>query len=106
MSVSNNISIEIVYAIATRQVLLEMSVRQGTTIGQAIERSAIADMLPGENLSGLPVGVWGKLADRHQLAVAGDRIELYRPLLIDPREARRSLAAEGRSMGPARSASR
>jgi putative ubiquitin-RnfH superfamily antitoxin RatB of RatAB toxin-antitoxin module len=47
----------------------------------------------------LTAGVWGKPSDRSHRLVAGDRIELYRPLQIEPRDARRELAAAGMSMG-------
>ena len=65
----------------------------------AIRQSAIGDLFPEEDFSDYQVGIWGKLVKRSYSLKDGDRLEIYRPLLIDPREARRELAADGRSMG-------
>ena len=63
--------------------------RVGRTVADAIERSDIADAFPGVNLDGLQAGIWGSPAERNRLLREGDRVELYRPLAMDPREARR-----------------
>lgn len=93
------ITVEVVFALAERQELVTVTVQTGTRAGEAIDRSAIVEKFPEQDLSVCRIGVWGRLADRDHMLQDGDRIEIYRPLLIDPREARRQLAAEGKSMG-------
>lgn len=90
--------VEVVFALPERQELVQVEVTAGTTVAEAIDRSGIAALFPGHDLQALPVGVWGRLVGREHRVAEGDRIEIYRPLEIDPREARRALAAEGRAM--------
>ncbi|KAF0862838.1 RnfH family protein [Pseudomonas sp. LD120] len=85
------IAIEVVYAAADRQLLLAIDVPQGVTLRAALRASSIAEQFPELDLMSCPVGIFGKqIADpeRH-LMQAGDRIEIYRPLLADPKEVRR-----------------
>lgn len=91
--------IEIVFALPDRQELIALTVDPGTTVDQAIARSAIGDKFPDEDLSGYQAGIWGRVVGRDHRLQDGDRLEIYRPLLIDPRDARRRLAAGGGSMG-------
>jgi hypothetical protein len=56
-------------------------------------------LFPEGDLANCQAGIWGKPVGRDHRLKDGDRLELYRPLLMDPREARRKLAADGRSMG-------
>jgi hypothetical protein len=93
------IEVEVVYALAERQALVVITVPSGATVGEAVERSGIAKQFPEQDLSACTLGIWGRLAASDQLLQDGDRIEIYRPLNIDPREARRQLATEGKSMG-------
>jgi putative ubiquitin-RnfH superfamily antitoxin RatB of RatAB toxin-antitoxin module len=93
------IEVEVVYALAERQALVAIRVPSGATVGEAVELSGIAKQFPEQDLSACTLGIWGRLAASDQLLQDGDRIELYRPLNIDPREARRQLASEGKSMG-------
>jgi len=93
------IQVEIVCATADEQLLCELTVPPDATISDAIEMSTVAEHFPEHDLGAMQVGVWGHLADRHQTVRNGDRIELYRPLELDPREARRQLAAAGQTMG-------
>ncbi|NWE70045.1 RnfH family protein [Pseudomonas gingeri] len=85
------VSLEVVYAEAGRQCLLAISVPAGTTLRAAVELSKMAQAFPGVDLSNCPLGIFGKvIADPEVRAVAeGDRIEIYRPLLADPKEVRR-----------------
>jgi len=76
-----------------------LEVEAGTTVQQAIDRSAIAERFPGEDLSGCTAGVWGHPVPRQRVVRDGDRIEIYRELVIDPRGARRRLARAGKTMG-------
>lgn len=90
---------EVVYAIPERQELVTLEVAVGTTVQQAIEKSLVCKLFPDCDFDHCQVGIWGHIADRGQPVRHGDRIELYRELLIDPRDARRTLATAGRTMG-------
>ncbi|OIN50004.1 RnfH family protein [Pseudomonas azotoformans] len=90
------VEIEVVYAAEDRQVLLAVTVPAGTQLRAAVQASGIAVQFPELDLAGCPLGIFGKVvADADTRAVqAGDRIEIYRPLLADPKEVRRLRAAK------------
>ncbi len=94
-------NIEVVLALPGRQELISLAVDADTTVETAISLSAIGDKFPEEDLSSYQTGIWGKLVDRDHPMQDGDRLELVRPLLIDPRDARRQLALSGATMGKA-----
>ena len=81
--------------------LLELEVEAGATVADVIVRSRIAAEFPGFDIDALETGVWGRIVTRDQPVRDGDRVELYRPLQLDPREARRKQALAGRTMGQA-----
>lgn len=97
-----NIDIEIVFALPGKQRLVALSLPLGSTVNDAIAESAIARSFPEHDFSTADVGIWGRPVARDQVLAAGDRVEIYRPLQLDPREARRQLALIGRTMGKAR----
>ena len=97
---ATDISVEVVFALAGEQRLLEVSLAPGSTVGDAIAASEMAKHFPDEDIDALQTGIWGRVVERDQQVQAGDRVELYRPLELDPREARRRLAALGKTMGP------
>ena len=99
MTSDGHVEIELVYGTAQSQALLRISVPKDSTVLEAIEYSGLAEMFPDADFRKLPVGIWGRVVDRKRPVADGDRIELYRPLRMDPRDARRQLAAEGKSMG-------
>ena len=81
--------VEIVFALPTRQVLQKVNVAEGATVTDVIAASGIARQFPDNDLAACQTGVWGRPVDRDRLVREGDRIELLRPLEMDPREARR-----------------
>lgn len=89
------VEIEVVYAAEDRQVLLPVTVPVGTSLRAAVRACGIAAYFPELNLADCPLGIFGKVvADAEvRIAQAGDRIEIYRPLLADPKEVRRLRAA-------------
>jgi len=84
--------IEVVLAMPEKQILLEVSLAAGSTIADAIELSGIAGMFAGFELDTAKVGIFGQVASREQTLRDGDRVEIYRPLIVDPKEARRQRA--------------
>jgi putative ubiquitin-RnfH superfamily antitoxin RatB of RatAB toxin-antitoxin module len=94
--VESMVDVEVVYAAVDRQALLSVAVPVGTTVRAALLKSGIGEAFPELNLADCPVGIFGKvIADPQTRPVqAGDRIEIYRPLLADPKEVRRLRAAK------------
>jgi uncharacterized protein len=87
---ADEIGIEVVYAAAPHR-LARVSLRlpAGATVSQAIRASGIVDQVPVDELARLEAGVWGRLAPGDKQLRDGDRVELTRPLQVDPKEARR-----------------
>jgi putative ubiquitin-RnfH superfamily antitoxin RatB of RatAB toxin-antitoxin module len=94
--VESMVDVEVVYAAVDRQALLSVAVPVGTTVRAALLKSGIGEAFPELNLADCLVGIFGKvIADPKTRPVqAGDRIEIYRPLLADPKEVRRLRAAK------------
>ncbi|MBT8091474.1 MAG: RnfH family protein [Gammaproteobacteria bacterium] len=92
------LSVEVVYAVAGKQLLVAVSLPSGATVADAIDASGIQESFAGDHLEEMAVGVWGHVVSRDQPVADGDRVEIYRPLAIDPREARRQRAALGKTM--------
>ena len=85
--------IEVAYAKPEQQTLLSVELPEGSTAEAAILASGILDRYPEIDLQQHKIGIFGKLCKLDQRLKAGDRVEIYRPLLIDPKEARRNRAA-------------
>lgn len=86
------IGVEVAYALPDEQVLLKVSVRSGASIRDAIDASGILQRFLEIDLAHDAVGVFGKIAKLDDRLNAGDRVEIYRPLTMDPKEARRKRA--------------
>ena len=86
--------IEVVYATPSRQELVELDVDAPISVNAAIRLSGLEDRFPGHNLATLDVGIWGRTVSRETMTGDGDRVEIYRPLQRDPREARRLRAKQ------------
>jgi putative ubiquitin-RnfH superfamily antitoxin RatB of RatAB toxin-antitoxin module len=71
---------------------------EGATIQQAIERSGLLEEFPEIDLTKNKLGIWNKLAKADAALRDKDRVEIYRPLIADPKEVRRQRAAEGKVM--------
>jgi len=99
---ADSLRIELACATVAQQELLELWVAADQSVGQIIEQSGIYERFVGQGLETAPVGIWGRPVDRDQKVREGDRIEIYRPLQMDPREARRRLAEAGRTMNQTR----
>lgn len=93
---SRALRVEIVYALPERQTLLALYVPAGTTLAEAVSASSITTLHPEIDLATAKVGIFGKLATPDTVLHGGDRVEIYRPLTADPKEARRVRAARRR----------
>ncbi len=90
--------VEVAYALEKKQTLLEIEVDKGTTLKQAIERSGIIDIYPQIDLTKDKTGVFGKIAKLDTVLREKDRVEIYRPLIADPKQVRKERAAKGKAM--------
>ncbi len=95
---NENINIEVVYALPHEQTLLRLSVAAGATVAEAIQASGILHKYPEINLASNKLGIFGKLIKADAVLREKDRIEIFRPLLADPKEVRRRRAEEGKAM--------
>jgi putative ubiquitin-RnfH superfamily antitoxin RatB of RatAB toxin-antitoxin module len=92
------IRIEVVYATPGEQVLEQLQATADATVESAILQSGLLERFPEIDLKTNKVGIFGKVAALSAKLNDGDRIEIYRPLIADPKEARKKRAAEGKSM--------
>jgi len=90
--------VEVTYALEKKQTLLELEVDEGTTLKQAIELSGIIDAYPQIDLTKDKTGVFGKIAKLDTILREKDRVEIYRPLIADPKQVRKERAAQGKVM--------
>ncbi|MCV6614016.1 MAG: RnfH family protein [Cellvibrionaceae bacterium] len=101
MSDIETISVEVAYALPDKQKIIALLVEPGTTAVQAVEKSGIAKVFPEIDMATAKLGIFGQALGTKGLAKAndylmqeGDRVEIYRPLISDPKEVRRRRAAK------------
>lgn len=90
--------IEVAYALFDEQTLLSLTLPTGSTLKQGIEQSGILTQYPQINLDTDKVGIFGKIATLETKLREKDRIEIYRPLIADPKEVRKQRALAGKKM--------
>jgi putative ubiquitin-RnfH superfamily antitoxin RatB of RatAB toxin-antitoxin module len=98
---ADKIHIEVVYGLAHKQELLSLSLEQGTTVEQAIKESGIIELFPEIDLAENKVGIWNKAVKLSTVLEDFDRIEVYRPLIADPKEVRKRRAEKAKLEGRA-----
>ncbi len=93
---NRTIVVEVVYALAHKQKLLRLSVPHGTTVRQAALLSGMDAHFPGLDLAACPLGIFGKAVSKpdERVLEEGERVEIYRPLIADPKEVRKQRAAK------------
>lgn len=96
MNAVETINVEVAYAEPERQLIIAVNVDLGTTIGGAIVQSGIMMEFPELDIENSKVGIFGKASTMETRLKDGDRVEIYRPLIADPKEVRRQRAAEGK----------
>jgi putative ubiquitin-RnfH superfamily antitoxin RatB of RatAB toxin-antitoxin module len=89
----DRIAVHVAYATPEEQVIVAIYVPSGATVQEAIEISGLLDRFPDLDLAVNRVGIFGRLRRLDDMVKAGERIEIYRPLRADPKEARRRRAA-------------
>lgn len=94
MMTTERMTVEVAYAGASRQVIRQIIVDKGTTARQVLLQSHLADDFPVVDFSVAPIGVCGKKVKDDLVLHEWDRVEVYRPLLVDPKENRRRRAQQ------------
>ncbi|MDI6749056.1 MAG: RnfH family protein [Rhodocyclaceae bacterium] len=95
---ADTIKIEVVYALPTRQEVVPLTLPAGSTLQQALEASGLLAKYPEIDLAKGKFGIYSKLAKLDTVLRDRDRVEIYRPLIADPKEVRKQRAAEGKVM--------
>lgn len=90
------LTVEVVYALAEEQIVIALTVPAGSTVQDAIDLSGIGERFPRIAEAGAPVGIYGRVTPRDARVSDGDRVEIYRPLAADAKQARRRRAARPR----------
>lgn len=98
---AEQIDIEVAFALPNQHSLLSLTVAQGTSIEQAIEQSGILQLHNDIDLTVNKVGIWSRMAKLADTVNQGDRIEIYRPLIADPKEVRKRRAERAKEEGRA-----
>lgn len=88
------IQVEVAYALPDEQLILQVEAKAGLTVQEAIECSGILGRFPEIDLNSNKVGIFGKATRLDAPLLPGDRVEIYRPLIADPKEARKKRAAK------------
>ena len=86
---SELLDVEVVYATPAQQTLIALQLPSPTTVAEAISASGILQRFPELDNDHLQVGIFGKVTSMEQTLKMGDRVEIYRPLIHNPKDARR-----------------
>jgi putative ubiquitin-RnfH superfamily antitoxin RatB of RatAB toxin-antitoxin module len=92
---ADSLTVEVVYASPDRQFTYRLELPAGSTVMQAIEASGVCRAVPNLVIDPSRLGVFSRKVEPDQVLEQGDRVEIYRPLTLDPKEARRRRAHEG-----------
>lgn len=95
---AEKINVEVVYALQQKQDLVSLKLEEGATVRQAVEASGLLAKYPEIDLAKNKLGIFAKLAKADAVLRDKDRVEIYRPLIADPKEVRKQRAAEGKVM--------
>lgn len=95
---SDPLRVEVVYALPDRQELVTLTLPAGATLQQAIEASGLRQGHPEIDFLSGRFGIFARPAKLDTVLRDRDRVEIYRPLIADPKEVRRQRAAEGKAM--------
>ena len=95
---AETIRIEVAYALPERQEVVHLALPEGSTVQQAVLASGLSEKYPEIDVARGKYGIYSKLARLDTVLRERDRVEIYRPLIADPKEVRKQRAAEGKVM--------
>ena len=96
MSETSMINVEVAYALEDKQTIMTLDVPEGTTAMEAAKQSGITNKFDDIDLDNAKLGIFAKVVAPTQVLRAGDRVEIYRPLIADPKEVRKARAARAK----------
>jgi putative ubiquitin-RnfH superfamily antitoxin RatB of RatAB toxin-antitoxin module len=96
MGSDKKIQVETAFALPDKQAIVELEVTEGTTAIEAVRQSNIAARFEGLDVEEARLGIFGKAVTNAQVLKAGDRVEIYRPLVADPKEIRKARAEKAK----------
>ncbi|GLQ75052.1 RnfH family protein [Vibrio penaeicida] len=99
--VPNMIHVEVVYALPQEQRVITLAVEAEMTVQEIIEQSGVLDIYPEIDLAKNKVGIFSRNIKLNSTVLDRDRIEIYRPLLADPKEIRRKRAEQAKKQAEA-----
>lgn len=102
----NKIQVEVVYPLPDEQKVLQVKVEKGTFAKDAVRQSGLLKLYPEINLDEASIGIYSRLLKSDEIVCDGDRIEIYRPLLADPKEVRKRRAEEAKAAKAAKLAAK
>ena len=99
---ADEVTVDVACATPDHQCVVTVTLPAGSTAREAVVRARLPARFPDLDVMSCALGIWGVVCDDDQTVASGDRVEVYRALEIDPRAARRALAAAGRTMADPR----
>jgi uncharacterized protein len=98
MTENDGISVEVAYALPDKQQIVPLQVAEGTTALETARQSGIAKLFPGLDVDTSDMGIFGKsIKPAEHIMQAGERVEIYRPLIVDPKEVRKARAEKAKA---------
>lgn len=98
---SRILNTEVAYALPSRQSIIDVAIAEGATVQEVIEASRITQLYPDIDLKTCKVGIWSRTVKLSEAVKDGDRVEIYRPLIADPKEVRKRRAERAKEEGRA-----
>ena len=98
MANTNSMMVEVIYALPEEQILFNVALNVAVTVKDVILQSKILEEYSELDIDSMDVGLFGKATKMEQIVRDKDRIEIYRPLIADPKEVRKRKAAEGKKL--------
>lgn len=95
------INVEVAYALPTKQTIVDIAIHENATVEEAINASNITEQFPEIDLKATKVGIWSRVVKLRDTLIEGDRVEIYRPLIADPKEIRKRRAEKAKEEGRA-----
>ncbi|WP_076410737.1 RnfH family protein [Shewanella sp. UCD-KL12] len=94
-----NFAVEVIYALPTQQKRIQIKVAPGTTCIEAVELSGMKAYFPEIDLDSVKLGIFSRLVKHTEVLTPGQRVEIYRPLIADPKDVRRRRAEKAKDEG-------
>ncbi|QLE86239.1 MULTISPECIES: RnfH family protein [Shewanella] len=98
---TDNFAVEVIYALPEQQKRIQVTVAPGTTCIEAVELSDMASFFPDIDLAKVKLGIFSRAVKHHEVLQPGQRVEIYRPLIADPKDVRRKRAEKAKDEGRA-----